>query len=122
MDFYQESKGGVTLSGGEVLVQPDFAAALLKKCKENGIHTALETTAFSTPLVFSKVLANTDLLLLDIKHYNDREHIKYTGVSNQSILENLDFAVTMKFRLSPGYLSFHLSTIPSRMQRNLSSC
>ena len=96
MDFYQESKGGVTLSGGEVLVQPDFAAALLKKCKENGIHTALETTAFSTPLVFSKVLANTDLLLLDIKHYNDREHIKYTGVSNQSILENLDFAVTMK--------------------------
>ena len=66
------------------------------KCKENGIHTALETTAFSTPLVFSKVLANTDLLLLDIKHYNDREHIKYTGVSNQSILENLDFAVTMK--------------------------
>ena len=73
-------KGGVTLSGGEVLVQPDFAAALLKKCKENGIHTALETTAFSTPLVFPKVLANTDLLLLDIKHYNDREHIKYTGV------------------------------------------
>lgn len=96
LDFYQESGGGVTLSGGEVLMQHDFAAALLRECKKQDIHTALETTAFATPLVFSKVLAHVDLLLLDIKHYNDKEHIKYTGVSNQSILENLDFAVSMK--------------------------
>lgn len=96
MDFYQESGGGVTLSGGEVLMQSAFAAELLKKCREQKIHTALETTAFATPLVFSKVIAGTDLLLLDIKHHSDREHIKYTGVSNQSILENLDFAIAMK--------------------------
>lgn len=96
MDFYQESGGGVTLSGGEVLMQSAFAAELLKRCREQKIHTALETTAFATPLVFSKVIAGTDLLLLDIKHHSDREHIKYTGVSNQSILENLDFAIAMK--------------------------
>ena len=77
-------------------MQPAFAAELLKKCREQKIHTALETTAFATPLVFSKVIAGTDLLLLDIKHHSDREHIKYTGVSNQSILENLDFAIAMK--------------------------
>lgn len=96
IDFYQESGGGITLSGGEVLMQPDFAVSLLKECRQNNIHTALETTAVSTPLVFAKVLAHTDLLLLDIKHYNDKEHVKYTGVSNQSILENLDFAISMK--------------------------
>lgn len=96
MDFYQESGGGVTLSGGEVMMQPDFAAALLKKCRQYDIHTALETTAFATPLVFSKVISGARLLLLDIKHHNDREHIKYTGVSNQSILENLDFAISVK--------------------------
>ena len=92
---YEQSGGGVTLSGGEALMQPAFAAALLKRCKEHSIHTALETSGHATPLVFSKVIAHTDLLLLDIKHYCDKAHIKYTGVSNQSILENLDFAIAM---------------------------
>lgn len=96
MDFCKEFGGGVTLSGGEVLMQSDFASELLKECKRHEIHTALETTGFATPLVFSKVLMNADLLLLNIKHYNDREHIRYIGVSNQSILDNLDLAVSMK--------------------------
>lgn len=95
-DAYSESDGGVTLSGGEVLSQSEFAVELLKKCREHGIHTAVETSGYSSPLVFSKVARQTDLFLFDIKHYDNKEHIKYTGVSQGKILENLDSAISMK--------------------------
>lgn len=90
------ASGGVTLSGGDAVLQPDFAAALLKKCRENSIHTILETSAFSTPLVFSRLIAHTDLLMIDLKHYDEKKHVQFTGVSNRSILDNLDFAMAMK--------------------------
>lgn len=93
---YKESGGGVTLSGGEVLNQDEFAIELLKKCREAGIHTVVETSGYSSPLVFSKVARQTDMFLFDIKHYDNKEHIKYTGVSQGKILENLDIAISMK--------------------------
>lgn len=95
-EVYIKSGGGVTLSGGEVLSQSEFAYELLKKCREYGIHTVVETSGYSSPLVFSKLARQADLLLFDIKHYDNKEHIKYIGVSQGKILENLDSAVSMK--------------------------
>lgn len=95
-ELYEKSGGGVTLSGGEPLDQPEFTAALLKACREESIHTSLETSGYATPLVFSKVSRNVDRLVFDIKHFNNKEHIKYTGVSMGKILENLDSAVSMR--------------------------
>lgn len=92
-ESYEKSGGGVTLSGGEVLEQPSFALELLKKCKEHSIHTAIETSGYATSLIFSKICRYTDLLFFNIKHYDEREHVKYTGVSLGRILENLDFAI-----------------------------
>lgn len=94
-DFYGEPGSGVTLTGGEALEQPEFATELLKRCKALSIHTSMETSGYATPLVFSKVARNADLLIFDIKHYDNKEHIKYTGVSQGKILENLDSAIAM---------------------------
>ena len=88
------SEGGVTLSGGDPLMQPEFATALLKRCHQQGIHTMVETTCLAKPLAFTRLLAHTDTLLVDIKHYSERKHVQYTGASAQSILENLDFAIS----------------------------
>ena len=93
VDFYEESGGGVTLSGGEVLLHSDFASALLKKLKEKGIHTALETTGFSNRAIFSKTIEYADLLLFDMKHWNEDKHKEGTGVSNKIILENMAYAI-----------------------------
>lgn len=87
--------GGVALSGGDPLMQAEIATAILKECKENGIHTSLETTAFTKPLTFSRSIVNADTIMIDLKHYSDKKHVQFTGVSNHSILENLDFAVSI---------------------------
>ncbi len=94
-----ETTDGVTLSGGDPLLQPKFAASILKECHNHSIHTTLETTGYSNSLDFSRVAAHTDLLYLELKHYDERKHVQFTGVSNQSILANLDFAVLMKIPL-----------------------
>ena len=86
--FYSESGGGITLSGGEPLMQYDFTILLLKLAKEQGIHTAIETSGFS-PRDLTKLHPYTDLWLYDIKLFPDDAHIKYTGVSNKVIFENL---------------------------------
>ena len=88
IEFYRTSGGGVTLSGGEPLLQPDFAAEILKKCKEQGIHTAIETAADVPWQSFQKVLPYLDLVLCDIKCIDEKNHIRCTGVSNKRILEN----------------------------------
>lgn len=93
LDFYEESGGGVTLSGGEVLMHPDFAAALLETLKREHIHTAIETTGYASPETFRQVIKNTDLLLFDIKHWDEQKHIAGTGVSNRLTLENMKYAV-----------------------------
>ncbi|KYH29508.1 MULTISPECIES: glycyl-radical enzyme activating protein [Clostridium] len=85
---YRRSGGGITLSGGEALAQPEFTIELLKGCKASGFHTAIETTAFSNPSVLEKALPWLDLVMLDIKHMNSNKHYAYTGQSNELILNN----------------------------------
>jgi len=108
-EFYKTSNGGVTLSGGEPLLQADFAAEILKKCKENGIHTAIETAANVPWESFQKVLPYLDLVLCDIKCINEENHIRCTGVTNKRILENAEklkqSGVEILFRtpVIPGY-------------------
>ena len=88
MPYYRRSGGGVTLSGGEILAQPKFARDLLHACKENGLHTAVESTANAPFEVIEEILPYLDLYLLDIKHMNSAKHKEYTGASNELILEN----------------------------------
>ena len=87
--FYETSGGGVTFSGGECMLQIDFLTEILKKCKENGIHTAVDTAGHIPWESFEKIIPDTDLFLYDIKAMNDEIHKEYTGVSNSLILENL---------------------------------
>ena len=87
--YYSRSiGGGVTLSGGECLWQPDFAAALLEASKSIGISTAIETTAFAKREVLDRVLPFVDTVLMDIKHMNSEKHKEFTTQPNELILEN----------------------------------
>ena len=86
--FYAQSGGGATLSGGEPLLQADFAAELLSILKENGVHTAVETAGNVPFFVFEKITPLVDLFLYDIKGLDPEKHKRNTGVSNERILEN----------------------------------
>lgn len=88
IDYFRNSNGGLTLSGGEPLLQPDFAGALFKRAKESGIHTALDTAADVPYGSFQKVLPYTDLILLDLKIMDSGLHQRYTGRPNGQILDN----------------------------------
>lgn len=107
-DFYRNSGGGMTVSGGEALIQAEFVAALMQACKEHGIHTTLDTTGFSPWEKLIEVLEYTDLVLFDIKHLDPLKHREATGVGNQLILKNL-LAISKEKRLwlrmpvIPGY-------------------
>lgn len=92
--FYEESNGGVTLSGGEVLLQHEFAYTFLKQLKEKGIHTAIETTGYTSGEIFTKVIENADLLLYDMKHYDKQKHFEATNVYNDIIIKNLNAAIS----------------------------
>lgn len=87
--YYERSGGGVTVSGGEPLLLSDFVAALFKICKEEGIHTCLESSLYADWKEIEKILPYTDLIISDIKHLDTNIHKKYTGVDNERILENL---------------------------------
>ena len=87
--FYDVSGGGVTVSGGEPLFQPLFTAEILRLCKENGIHTAMETSGYADQQVFLKVLEYCDLVLFDIKETDNEKHRRFTGVSLEMIMKNL---------------------------------
>ena len=88
-DFYEESGGGVTISGGEGMAQPDFTKALVLRLKENGIRTAIETTGCVSPEVFHRLAPLFDLLLFDVKHYDPDQHRTGTGVGTDLIRKNL---------------------------------
>ncbi|MCL1895256.1 MAG: glycyl-radical enzyme activating protein [Clostridiales bacterium] len=90
--FFDNSGGGVTLSGGEPLFQATAAAKLLRQLKVFGIHTAVETCGYGDGDDFSHILAHTDCVLFDIKHMDSAKHLEFTGVDNALILENLDRA------------------------------
>lgn len=91
--FYEESGGGVTLSGGEVLQQHAFAIELLKQLKDNNIHTACETTGYASNEIFKEFIENVDLLLFDMKHYDRQKHFKGTKAYNDKIITNLKTAI-----------------------------
>lgn len=94
-DFYETSGGGVTLSGGECLWQSEFCAELLKRLKENGINTAVDTCGYVSKEIIDKIIPFTDTFLYDVKAIDVDVHIKCTGKSNNRILENLKYIVSL---------------------------
>jgi pyruvate formate lyase activating enzyme len=88
--FFDESKGGVTFSGGEPLMQPTFLASLLRACKKRGIHTSLDTSGHAPFHTIEGILDTVDLFIYDIKLLDEESHKMYTGVSNRLILKNLE--------------------------------
>jgi pyruvate formate lyase activating enzyme len=100
-DFYAESGGGVTISGGEGMVQPDFVEALILRLKEKDIHTAIETTGCVSSQVFQRLAPQFDLLLFDVKHSDSAKHKWGTGVGNGQILENLRWANDQGLNILP---------------------
>ncbi len=109
--FYRRSGGGVTISGGEPLYQPDFTLAILKLCKEAGLATALDTCGYAKWDIFKRVLEQVDVVLYDFKHMDPGAHKKFTGASNELILENAakivsefpDIAFLARLPVIPGY-------------------
>jgi pyruvate formate lyase activating enzyme len=87
--FYEASGGGVTFSGGECMLQIDFLEEILRRCKLNGIHTAVDTAGNVPYRYFERILPYTDFFLYDIKCIDNVKHKYYTGVENILILENL---------------------------------
>ena len=86
--YYRRSGGGITLSGGESLWQPDFAVSLLEACHESGINTAMETTGFAEPQVVERFIPHLDLFLMDIKHIDSKKHEEFTTRPNEKILQS----------------------------------
>ncbi len=91
MPYYKRSGGGITLSGGESLLQPEFATALLKAAKDSGINTAIETTGIADREVIEKFIPVTDLFLMDIKHFDSEKHKAFTTKPNEKILANAKY-------------------------------
>ncbi|MCL4418059.1 MAG: glycyl-radical enzyme activating protein, partial [Actinobacteria bacterium] len=87
--YYENSGGGITISGGEPLLQWKFTTALLKECKKRGLYTAIETCGHAAPVIFKQVLEYADIILFDIKNIDPEKHFELTGARNELILENL---------------------------------
>lgn len=87
--YYDNSGGGVTFSGGECMLQIDLLEEMLQKCKENGIHTAVDTAGHIPYEYFERIFPFTDLFLYDVKCFDSEKHKKHTGVTNELILDNL---------------------------------
>ena len=107
--FADASGGGVTISGGEPLMQPDFLSALLRKFGTGGVHRVLDTTGFAPPDVFDRIIPDVDLFLFDLKLMDDGLHQIYTGISNKPILRNLQTLIghgsriILRFPVIPGH-------------------
>lgn len=107
--FINQSKGGVTFSGGEPMMQSEFLFEALKACKANGYHTAVDTSGYSAIENFKEILPVTDLFLFDLKHLDDTKHTEATGGSNAGILANFRFLITkekdviVRFPVIPGF-------------------
>jgi len=111
--YFEKSGGGVTVSGGEPTLQANFTAEFLKRMKENGIHTALDTCGVAPPAAYEKVLPYTDLLLYDIKEIDSEKHRKFTGSPNEKVLNNLlTISEWMKIHGKPEALWIRTPIIP----------
>ena len=93
--YYQTSGGGVTCSGGEILMQPDFVAEIFQRCHAEGIHTNADTCGYGTEEAVRKVMAHADLCYFDLKQLDPARHQAYTGVRNEVILKNLAIVLEM---------------------------
>ena len=106
--FYDESGGGITISGGEPLQQPEFLEALLAACKARGLRTVLDTCGFANSDILRRVSEHVDLFFYDLKLMNSERHLSLTGVNNELILKNLKMlaeggsAVTVRVPILPG--------------------
>jgi pyruvate formate lyase activating enzyme len=89
--YYQVSGGGVTLTGGEPLYQPDFTKEILKECRKRNIHTAVETCLFCEREIIEGISDFVDLFIVDLKIFDRAQHIRYTGKSNDIIRENIRY-------------------------------
>jgi pyruvate formate lyase activating enzyme len=109
MIFYEESGGGVTFSGGEPLFQFEFVKEILSRCKEHEINTCIDTAGYVTSSKLIEIANDVDLFLYDIKHLSKYKHIKYTGVDNDVIIENLKLLddigkdIWIRYPLIPGF-------------------
>ena len=88
MVYYEESGGGVTCSGGEILLQPEFVNELFKKCRENGVHTCADTAGFGSPEALDLVLEYADLVYFDLKWIDPKRHEELTGVPIEPVIRN----------------------------------
>jgi pyruvate formate lyase activating enzyme len=106
--FYEQSGGGLTITGGEPMLQPEFTLALLQAARAEGIHTCLDTSGWASQRTFEQVLPFVDLFLFDYKATDPATHKKLTGVSNELILSNLEFlahhsaSIRLRCPLIPG--------------------
>lgn len=91
----EDSKGGVTICGGEPLMHPDYLLEILKELGRRGFHRTVDTTLFASESTVKEVCANCELLLIDIKHMDSDKHKSYTGVPNETILSNIRMAAEM---------------------------
>lgn len=111
--FYEQSGGGVTLSGGEPLMQADFAVALAKALHASNINTGIETALHADWDICRRVLSNMDFANIDLKHWNSEKHRAGTGVGNEKIISNLRAAlhegppITVRIPVIPGYNDAH---------------
>lgn len=90
--FYETSGGGVTISGGEPLFQPDMLVALLEECRKRALHTAVETCGYASEEIARRIFPLTDMILFDCKHMDPAQHKLWTGRDNETILRNLRIA------------------------------
>ena len=109
--FYDESRGGITVSGGEPLMQPSFSIELLDACKKLEIHRTVDTSGHAETRTIREVATRTDLFLYDLKHMDPEKHTRFTGVSNERILANLQILsqkaaeIVIRFPIIPGFNS-----------------
>ena len=101
IDFYEESGGGVTISGGEGMSQPEFLKKLIAELKKNSVHVAIETTGYVKKETFEEMARELDLLLFDVKHYDREKHYNGTKVYNDLIVENLKWAIDNGIEVLP---------------------
>ncbi len=129
--FYKNSEGGVTFGGGEPLLQYYPLTRLAMMFKEAGVHTALDTTAFTAKKILNMVLPYIDLVLLDLKQMDPELHIKYTGVPNKTILENAKYIsqvhkkkIWVRTPVIPGYTDQdeNIEAVAKFIKENLPTC
>ncbi len=108
LPFYNQSGGGITLSGGDPIYQADFSLAILKACKEKGLHTTVETSMYTTQAIFREFFDLVDYFIVDIKLFDPTAHKKFIGQDNQMILDNFktltkaDKPILVRIPIIPG--------------------